>query len=116
MPLKLVQTRIHLSIIERLRALSDRFEQKWFRVQRRIHTQNIQHDPRRSAVISTSNNITVANNKDKFAFIVIVQSRERVNRAPERVLAFGVTRHLTKHKLVLQLGLAFGAELESRQD
>lgn len=116
MPLEFIKTRIHLSIIQRLRSLSNRFEQKRLRVQRGIYTQNIQHDPRCGTVIPTSNDIAIANDKDELPFIVVIQSSERVDRAAERVLAFSVTRHLAEYEFVLQFGLAFGAKLESSQD
>jgi hypothetical protein len=51
--LELIQTRVHVAIVERLRALTDRLEQQ------RVHTEDIQHHTRSRPVIPAADNVTV---------------------------------------------------------
>jgi len=74
MPLKLIQPTIHLSIIQRLRPLTHTLKQQRLRIHFRIHTQNIQHDPRRRTVVPTSNDVPIADDKDELALVVVVES------------------------------------------
>ena len=107
MPLVLVQSRVHFGIINLLASLADRFEEERFRVKFGVDAENVEDDPRCGSVITGSDDIPVANDKDEFSLVVVIEDREGINGSFERLLAFGITRDLTNHKLVQQFGLPF---------
>ena len=73
MAFELIQTRVDLAVIELLRAFTNGLVQKRFRIELRVHTEDVKHDTRRRAVVSSTNDVTVANDEDEFALVVVVQ-------------------------------------------
>lgn len=116
MTLKLVQPGVYLSIIQSLRPLSYTPKQQRLRIPIRIHPQDIQSNPRRRPVVPASNNVPIADDEDEFPLVIVIERSKRVNGTSERVFAFGITGNLAEHEFILQLWVAFGTELESRQD
>lgn len=116
MTLKLIQPRVHLSVIELLGSLPDGFKQKRLRIQLGVDSEDVEHDPRRRAVVPASNDVAVAEDEHELPLVVVLERGERVERPAERLLAFGVAGDLADDKLVLKLRRAFRRELESGED
>jgi hypothetical protein len=112
----LIQPRIDLSIIQLLAPFANTLEEQWLRVQRRIHPKDVEDDPGCRSIITRTDDIAVANDKDELALVVIVENRERVDRPLEGFLAFGITGNLANDELVEYLGVAFMTELKRSQD
>lgn len=116
MTLKFIQSRIDLAIVQCPISLTNTLEQQRLRVQLGVDSKNVQHDSRSGTIISTTDDVAIADDEDELALVVIIERSKRVDSPTERVLAFGVAWHLTKHKLVLKLRCALASELKSSQD
>jgi hypothetical protein len=116
MPLELIKTRIDLAIIQRLRSFTHTLEQQGLHVEVGIHTENIENNPRRRPVVSATDDVTIADDENELALVVVVESSERVDSTSERVFAFGVARNLAEDELVLQFGRPLRTKLEGSQD
>jgi hypothetical protein len=97
---KFVETGINLAVVQLLGAFANRFKQKWFRINLWINTENIQHNPRGGTVVPTTNDITVADDEHEFAFVIVVESGQRIDRTPQRVFTLGVAGYLTYDEFV----------------
>ena len=116
MPLEFVQTRIYLPIIQRLTALTDTLEQERLRVDVRIHTENVEHDPWGRTIITRTDDVPVTDDENELALIVVVEGGEGVDSTPERVFAFGVTGDLGQDELVLEFRGGLRSELQGGED
>ena len=116
MAFKFVETGINFAIVQLLGAFADRFEQKRLRIKLWINTENIQHNPRGGAVIPTTDDITVAYDKHEFAFVIVVEGGQRIDRTTQRVFTLGIAGYLTYDEFVKQLWVTFARELQSGQD
>lgn len=116
MTLKLVQTRVDLAVVELTRTLANGLVQKRLRIKLRVHTKNIEDDARRCAVVTCTDDVTVADDKDQLPLVIVVQRSEGVDGTPERLFAFGVARDLAQHEFVQHLGVPFRGELKGSQD
>ena len=76
MPLKLVETRIHLSVIDCTRTFSDGLEKQGFWIEFGIHAKDVKDDSGRWQFITAANDHAVANDEKEFPLIVIVESGE----------------------------------------
>lgn len=81
MPFELIQTRIDFAIIELPRSFADRFEKEGFWVKFGINTKKIQNNTWRGSIISTSNDISIADDEQEFTFVIVLQSCQRVYRS-----------------------------------
>jgi hypothetical protein len=102
MSLELVKSGVDFSVVELPRAFTDRLEQQGLGIELGVDTENVQHNSRGRAIVSASDDISVANDKDQLALVVVVQGCKGVDRPPERFLSLGVAWHLTKNEFVLQ--------------
>lgn len=116
MAFKLVQARIDFPVIQRLGTLTNRFEQQRLRVELRVNAENVQNNSGRRTIVTTTDDIAIANDENQLAFVIIIESSKRINRAAQRVLSFCVTRHLTQDELVLKFRVAFTTELQRSND
>ena len=116
MAFELIQTRVHLAIVELLRPLADGLVQEWLRIELRVDSKDVEDNTGRGAVVTSSDDVPVADDEDQLALVVVVEVRERVDGTAERVLALGITRHLANDELVLQLRLTLARELKRSQD
>ena len=116
MTFELVETGVDLAVVESLHTLSNRLHPERLRIQLRVDAKDVEDDAGCGAVVASTNNVTVADDEDELSLIVIVESRKRIDRTPQRLLAFGVTRNLTENELVEHFGITLAAELESGQD
>lgn len=71
MALKLIEARVHLSVVELFRALANRFEKERFGIEFGINAQDIEDYPRRSAIVPAANDVAVTNQNDELALVVI---------------------------------------------
>ena len=78
-PLKLIQPRVNLSIIQRLRSFPNRLEQQRFRIQLWVNPKDIQNHSRSRPVIPTSDSIAIAKDEYELPPIVIVQCSQRID-------------------------------------
>ena len=116
MAFELIQTRVHLAIVELLRPLADGLVQEWLRIELRVDSKDVEDNTGRGAVVTSSDDVPVAYDEDKLPLVVVVQRGQRVDRATQGLLAFRVTRDLAEHELVQHLRIAFGRELQGGQD
>lgn len=116
MPLMLIQARIHLRIIQLPTPLADTLEQQRLRIELRINPKNIQDDPRGRPIIARPNNISVADDEDKLALVVVVEDGERVDCAFEGFFAFGIAWDLADDEFVEEFWLSLRAELQGGED
>ena len=111
MPLELIQTRINFAVVELLRAFTNRLEEQWLRVKLWVYTKDIQNNSGSRAIISTADDITVANDEHELSFVVVVEGGEGIDRATERIFTFGVTWYLAEDEFVEQFGCTLGVKL-----
>ena len=111
MALELIQSRVHLAVVQLLRAFTNRLEQQRLGVQLRVDTKDIQNDSRGCTIVTTTDDVSVTDNEDELPFVVVLESRERVDRTPKGVFTLSVTRHLAKDKLVLHFRTPLAREL-----
>jgi len=116
MTLKLVQSRVDLTIVELLRALANRFEHQRFRISCGINAKDIENDGRCRPFITTANDVPITNDENKLPLVVTVQTSKGVNCATKRVLSFCATRNLVQYEFIQQLGEALGIELKRSKD
>lgn len=116
MALELIQPRVDLAVIQSLATLTNTPKQQRLRVDIRIHTENIENDPRSRTVVPTTDDVSIADNEDELPLIIIVERRERVDRTTKRIFAFGIARDLAQNELVLQFGIALRAKLKGSKD
>jgi hypothetical protein len=74
--LELVETGIHLSVIDRPRTFPDGFEKQGLWIELGIYAKDIEDDSGRRLFIAATDNQTVANNEKEFPFVVVVESGE----------------------------------------
>ena len=79
MTLKLVQSRVDLSVIELSRPFANRFEQQRLRIEFGIDPENIENDTRRRPVVTATDNVAVADDEDQLSLVVIVEGSERID-------------------------------------
>ena len=72
MALKLIQSRIHLAIIQSLGALTDGLEQQRLRIELGIDSGDVEDNSRRCAIVPTSYNIAITYNEKKLPFIAVI--------------------------------------------
>ena len=77
-----------------------RFEEQWLRIKFWVYTKNIQNDLRSHAIISTADDIAVANDEHELPFIVVVEGSEGVDHVAQRIITFGVTQYLAEDKFI----------------
>ena len=116
MSLEFVEAGINFAVVESLCALADRLEEQRLRVELRINAQDVENDTRSRAIVATTDDVAIADDEDELALVIVVQSRQRVDRTTEGLLAFGITRDLAEHELVQHLGVPLRRQLESSQD
>ena len=116
MTFKLVESRVDLSVVKRFGALADGLEEQWLWVKLGVNAEDIKNNTGRCAVITTSNDVSVANDKNQFPLVIIVERRERVDCTPERVLAFGVTWYLAEYEFILHFRLTLASKLQRSQN
>jgi len=114
--LKLVETRIHLSIIDRARTFPDGLEKQGLWIEFGIHTKDIKDDSGRWLFVTATDDQTIADNEKKFPLVVIVESGEGVDGTPQGIFAFRIARNLTDDKLVQHLGVPLGSKLQRSKD
>lgn len=78
-----VQPRIHLSIIQLLTSISNRLEHERLRLSFRINTQDIKGDLGCRSIVILSSDISITNDKDQSAFVVVVEGREGIDGSLE---------------------------------
>lgn len=116
MPLELVETGIHLSVIDCTRAFPDRLEKQGLRIEFGINAKNVKDNSGRWLFIAAANDQSVADDKKEFPLVVIVESRKRVNGTPQGIFAFRVARNLTDDKFVQHLGVPLRGKLQRSED
>ena len=116
MTLELVQTGIHLAIIQRPAAFTDTLEQERFWIQLGIDSEDVQHNPGGGAVITASDDVAIADDKYELALVIVVECSQGVDGPTERVFALSIARHLTKYEFVLKLRCTLASKLQSSQD
>jgi len=79
MTLKLVQSRVDLSVIELSRPFANRFEQQRLRIEFGIDPENVENDTRRRPVVTATDNVAVADDEDQLSLVVIVEGSERID-------------------------------------
>jgi hypothetical protein len=75
----LIQPRIDFSIVQLLRSITDTLEHQWLGLSLWAHTQDIEHDLGCRLVVILSGDISVTNDKDESALVIIVENREGVD-------------------------------------
>ena len=116
MTFKLVETRVDFSVVELLGSLSDGLEQQRLWVQLRVDSEDVEDDSRGRSIVSTSDDVSVAENEHELPLVVVLESRERVERPSKGFLSLGVAGDLADDELVLELGSSFRGELKSGED
>src|SRR5690242_16535528 len=110
-----VETRVDLAVVELLTAFTDGPEGKSRRVDLGIDTEDIQNNLGSRAVVTTSNNHSVADDADQFALIVIGKCSQRVEALADVLLSFRVCRDVANNKLVLVGGTLARPKLQGSQ-
>lgn len=113
---ELVETRVDLSVVELLGSFSDGLEEQRLWIQLRVDSEDIEDDSRSRSIVSTSDDVSVAENEHELPFVVVLESRERVERSSKGFLSLGVAGDLADDELVLELGIPFRGELKSGED
>jgi len=93
--LELVKSGVDLSIVELPGTFTDRLEQQGLGIEFRVDAENVQNNSRGRTIVAASNDISVANDKDQLALVIIIQCCKSVNRPPERFFPLSVAWHLT---------------------
>ena len=114
-PLKLIQPRVNLSIIQRLRSLPNRLEQQrpgssW------VSTPKIFKTIRGVVLPFPLPRILPSQKMNELPLIVVVQCSRRIGSPTKWIFAFSIKRHLTDNELVLHLWLALTSQLTGSQD
>jgi hypothetical protein len=112
----LIQTRIDFSIVQLLRSITDTLEHQWLGLSLWAHTQDIEHDLRCRLVVILSGDISVTNDKDESALVIVVENREGVDGPLQRLLTLGITGDLANDEFVECFWVSLGSELQSGQD
>ena len=112
----LVQARVDLAHVVLLHPLSQRVEAQGLWVQIRIRAEDVKHDARCRAVISGTDDHTVADDKQQLALIVILELGQRVDSSPQRVFSFGIARNLADNELVVIFWRTRRTEVDRSQE
>lgn len=78
-----VKTGIDLGHVVLFRTVSNREETESFGVESRVCTEDVENDLRSRSVVSGSNNVSVTDNHQEFALVVVLKFRERVDTVAE---------------------------------
>lgn len=83
MPFELVEPRVDFAIVQCLRSFTYRFEQQRFWIKLRVNSKDIHHNPWRGSIVPTTDDVTVADNEDQFAFVVVFEGSKRIDSTPQ---------------------------------
>jgi hypothetical protein len=113
---ELRETTVHLAVVECFGAFACVLEKKRLGVDFGIHAGDVEGKPRRCAIATTTNDITLTDDEDELTLVIVVEGGEGVDCSGKEILAFHVTGNLAQHELMLELRIALSTELQCSQD
>ena len=114
--LELVETGIHLSVIDCTGTFPDGLEKQRLWVEFGIHAKDIEDDPGRWLFVPAADDHAVADDEQKLPLVVVVESGEGVDCATQGIFAFRITRNLADDKFIQHLWVSLGRKLQRGKD
>ncbi|KAI6770917.1 hypothetical protein HG531_009772 [Fusarium graminearum] len=109
--LKLVQTRVNFTVVELLGTVANRLEGKRRRINLGINTENVENNLGCRTIVAFTDDDTITDDTDKFALVVVLKSRQRVQCLSKRIFTLSVDGHLADDKLILGRRTSLGTKL-----
>ena len=73
MALKFIETGVNFTVVDLPRAFTNRLEQKGLRIKLGINTKDIKDDTRSCAIVTSTNDVSVADEEHKLSLIIVVE-------------------------------------------
>ena len=99
-----------------LGSFTEGHETERFGIQIRISPQNIKDNARGWAIVTRTNNHSIAKNEELLSFVVILHLSKGVDDLAQGSVTFSVTRHLTDDELVMVFRSTSGSKIDGGEE